>query len=65
MRVESVLYFRNKIKQKEFASFIMNVNQQSEIEDLFKRIGKSQAKNAKITISEDDLNKVRAFVVQS
>lgn len=43
----------------------MNINQQSEIEELFKRISKTQAKNNKTKVSDDDINKVRAFVVQS
>ena len=43
----------------------MNVNQQAEIEELFNRINKSLQKNSKQKISEDDLNKVRAYVVQS
>ena len=41
----------------------MNINQQSEIEELFKRINKSMAKNSKTKVSDEDLNKVRAFVV--
>ncbi len=43
----------------------MNINQQSEIEELFKRISKSMAKNSKQKISDEDMNKVRAYVVQS
>ncbi len=43
----------------------MNINQQSEIEELFKRISKTQAKNNKTKVSDDDINKVRAYVVQS
>ena len=43
----------------------MNTNQQAEIEELFRRINKSIQKNSKQKISEDDLNKVRAYVVQS
>jgi len=43
----------------------MNINQQSDIEDLFKRIAKTQAKNSKQKVADEDLNKVRAFVVQS
>jgi len=43
----------------------MNINQQSEIEELFRRINKSMAKNSKTKVSDEDLNKVRAFVVQS
>lgn len=43
----------------------MNINQQSEIEELFRRISKSMAKNSKQKISDEDLNKVRAYVVQS
>ena len=38
---------------------------QSEIEELFKRISKTQAKNNKTKVSDDDINKVRAYVVQS
>lgn len=37
----------------------------SEIDDLFKRISKTMAKNTKQKISDEDLNKVRAYVVQS
>ena len=43
----------------------MNINQQSEIEELFRRINKNISKNQKSKINDDDLNKVRAFVVQS
>ena len=43
----------------------MNINQQAEIEELFRRIQKAQAKNSKQKVSDEDLNKVRAFVVQS
>jgi len=43
----------------------MNINQQSEIEELFRRINKNISKNSKAKISDEDLNKVRAFVVQS
>ena len=43
----------------------MNINQQTEIEDLFRRINKNIGKNQKAKIGDDDLNKVRAFVVQS
>ena len=43
----------------------MNINQQSEIEDLFKRINKNISKNQRSKINDEDLNKVRAFVVQS
>ena len=43
----------------------MNINQQSEIEELFRRIKKSQAKNPRQKVSDEDMNKVRAFVVQS
>lgn len=41
----------------------MNINQQAEIDGLFRKINKSISKNTKSEISEDDLNKVRAFVV--
>ena len=43
----------------------MNNNQQAEIEELFKRVNKNMQKSNKSKISDDDLNKVRAFVVQS
>ena len=43
----------------------MNINQQSEIEDLFKRINKNISKNQRSKINDEDLNRVRAFVVQS
>ena len=43
----------------------MNMNQQTEIEDLFRRINKSMAKDSNAKITDEDLNKVRAFVIQS
>merc|ERR1711957_520900 len=43
----------------------MNINQQSEVEDLFKRINKNIQKNNKCSLANEDMNKVRAFVVQS
>ena len=43
----------------------MNINQQAEIEELFRRINKSIQKNNKSKINDEDLNKVRAYVVQS
>ena len=43
----------------------MNVNQQNEIEDLFKRINKNFRKNPRSKVDDLDLEKVRAFVVQS
>ena len=43
----------------------MNINQQSEIEELFRRINKNISKNQKSKINDEDLNRVRAFVVQS
>lgn len=43
----------------------MNINQQAEIEDLFRRINKSISKNQKVKVGDEDLNKVRAYVVQS
>ena len=43
----------------------MNINQQSEIEELFRRINKNISKNQRSKIGDDDLNRVRAFVVQS
>ena len=43
----------------------MNINQQSEIEELFRRINKNLSKNPRSTISDEDLTRVRAFVVQS
>lgn len=41
----------------------MNINQQAEIDGLFRKIDKSLQKKNKAEISEDDLNKVRAYVV--
>lgn len=38
---------------------------QVEIEKLFKRINKDTQKNHKYKISDEDLNKVRAFAVSS
>jgi hypothetical protein len=43
----------------------MNPNQETDIEELFKRINKSIQRNDRSRIVEDDLNKVRAYVVQS
>ena len=43
----------------------MNINQQSEIEELFRRINKNLSKNPQSKISDEDLTRVRAFVVQS
>ena len=43
----------------------MNVNQQNEIEELFKRINKNYQKNPRSKVDDMDLEKVRAFVVQS
>ena len=43
----------------------MNINQQSEIDELFRRINKNISKNQKSKINDEDLNRVRAFVVQS
>ena len=43
----------------------MNINQQSEIEELFRRINKNISKNQRSKIGDEDLNRVRAFVVQS
>lgn len=43
----------------------MNINQQAEIEELFRRINKSIQKNNTSKINDEDLNKVRAYVVQS
>jgi len=43
----------------------MNINQQSEIDELFNRINKNLSKNPKAKISDEDLTRVRAFVVQS
>lgn len=43
----------------------MNINQQAEIEDLFRRINKTISKNSKVKVGDEDLNKVRAYVVQS
>jgi hypothetical protein len=44
---------------------MMNINQQAEIEDLFRRINKTISKNSKVKVGDEDLNKVRAYVVQS
>lgn len=44
---------------------MMNINQQAEIEDLFRRINKTISKNQKHKVGDEDLNKVRAYVVQS
>ena len=41
----------------------MNINQQSEVEDLFKRVNKDIHKNNKFAMEDTDLNKVRAYVV--
>jgi hypothetical protein len=43
----------------------MNINQQADIEELFRRINKSISKNSKVKVGDEDLNKVRAYVVQS
>ena len=43
----------------------MNINQQSEIEELFLRINKNLSKNPQSKISDEDLTRVRSFVVQS
>ena len=43
----------------------MNINQQSKVEDLFKKINKDIQKDQKSKISDEDLNRVRAFVVES
>ena len=43
----------------------MNVNQQAEIQKLFKRINGDIRSNQNYKISEEELNKVRAHVVQS
>lgn len=43
----------------------MNINSQSEIEELFKRVNKNLQRNPKSKITDEDLNKVRAYVVQS
>lgn len=40
-------------------------NQQSDIDELFRKIERGMQKNSQSKISEDDLNKVRAYVVQS
>jgi len=41
----------------------MNINQQSEIDELFNRINKTMSKNPQAKISDEDLTRVRAFVV--
>ena len=38
---------------------------QAEITDLFKRVNKNMQKSTKAKIADEDLNKVRAYVVQS
>ena len=38
---------------------------QAEISDLFKRVNKNMQRSVKSKIADEDLNKVRAFVVQS
>lgn len=43
----------------------MNINQQSEIDELFNRINKNISKNPQSKISDEDLTRVRAFVVHS
>ena len=43
----------------------MNINQQADIEELFRRINKTISKNSKVKVGDEDLNKVRAYVVQS
>jgi chromosome segregation ATPase len=43
----------------------MNINQQSEIENLFAFIKDKTTKPQAKKLSDDDLNKVRAFIVQS
>jgi len=41
----------------------MNVNQQAEIEELFKRVNKRIAESKASKITDDELNKVRSYVV--
>jgi len=41
------------------------MNTQPEIQDLFKRVNYQIRKNPASKINEEDLNKVRAYVVQS
>ena len=43
----------------------MNINQQSEVEDLFSRINKGIYKDNRCKLEDADMNKVRAYVVQS
>lgn len=43
----------------------MNINQQVGIEKLFGKINKSLQKNTSETISDADLNKLRAYVIRS
>ena len=43
----------------------MNIKHQVELEDLFNRVNKNVQRNDKAKITDDDLNKVRAYVVQS
>ena len=43
----------------------MNIGQQVGIEKLFSKINKSLQKNTSETISDADLNKLRAYVIRS
>jgi len=43
----------------------MNTNKQAEIEDLFNKVNKRYFKNDKYKINDDDLDKVRAYIVSS
>lgn len=43
----------------------MNINQQAEMEELFKKVNKSIQKNSKAKISDEDMSKMRAYVVES
>ena len=41
----------------------MNVKPQGEIEELFQRVNKNYQRNDRARISEEDLNKMRSYVV--
>jgi len=43
----------------------MNINQQSEVEELFGRVNKGIYKDRKCKLEDTDMNKVRAYIVQS
>lgn len=43
----------------------MNIGQQVDIEKLFSKVNKNLQKNTNETISDSDLNKLRAYVIKS